>query len=281
MPVDKKARPTTTEEDGPLDPNRYGGGGGSCSTVAPSCNEAIVVDQQCWPNHRTESGNYHAKIGLRQRKFAGGNDDDDDEEDEVCRDFDAAIALVEGYGNAAAVHRASSGCGSEGRANLVSSGKIDCISKGAASSSSDSDLFVQHQGCCDGGLVSGAPAQHHHDGNNNVNCSTSSPSFLGQQHRTEEAIIMGANVSRHHEKGLTGRRAQSTGKFRFLQNFQVLIEFAPDAQWDPTGQKSRTHVYFLKYWVKLINNNSCNVFIFSSTLPLFVKGSKKSSRRNS
>nr|XP_029736242.1 uncharacterized protein LOC109397657 isoform X2 [Aedes albopictus] len=214
VPVDKKARPTTTEEDGPLDPNRYGGGGGSCSTVAPSCNEAIVVDQQCWPNHRTESGNYHAKIGLRQRKFAGGNDDDDDEEDEVCRDFDAAIALVEGYGNAAAVHRASSGCGSEGRANLVSSGKIDCISKGAASSSSDSDLFVQHQGCCDGGLVSGAPAQHHHDGNNNVNCSTSSPSFLGQQHRTEEAIIMGANVSRHHEKGLTGRRAQST---EFLQ----------------------------------------------------------------
>lgn len=190
--VDKKARPT---EDGPLDPNWYD----SCSAEL-GCN-----DDQCWSNGAAtvpDSGNYHAEIASEQRKFSGNV------EDEVCRDFDAAIALVEGYGNAAAC--CSSG---GGEANLVNIGRIDCISKGASVLASDSDLFVLQNGAelrhgpVDDGIVL---ALHHHDANNNVNCSSSS--FFGQQ-QTE--AIMGANVSRHHEKGLTGRRAQSTGKFRF------------------------------------------------------------------
>ncbi|XP_062537332.1 uncharacterized protein LOC134205768 isoform X2 [Armigeres subalbatus] len=224
VPADKKAR--STEDGGPFLPSWYVSNSsfadGTKGVTSAACNEAII--ELCWSSDdRTvavapESGNYHAEIAPPQRKFSSIG-----AEDEVCREFDAAIAIVEGYGNASGE-------------NLVSIGRIDCISRCATGELvSDSDPcvhedYADHRAHSDVDCVSCNETvlarQCHRDANNNgvVNYSTSTPTLAEQQpqqlqhYQTEE--IMGANVSRHHEKGLTGRRAQSTDNLKSDQTQQ-------------------------------------------------------------
>lgn len=217
VPADKKARST---EDGvsPFPDNSFFVNGTEGVTAA-ACNEAIS-EHCCWSEDRTaaapapESGNYHAEIAPPQRKFSSNVNGG---EDEVCREFDAAIAIVESYG---------AGAGVVNGENLVSIGKIDCISYGDTrrETVSDSDLFVRdddddgnpsaghgdfYSVSCNETVLSQQPRDANNDGI--VNSATPATPFTGQQ-QTEE--IMGANVSRHHEKGLTGRRAQSTDNLK-------------------------------------------------------------------
>lgn len=155
----------------------------SCYDGNADSNEAIV-------EAAPKSGNYHAQIAPH-RKFCR-------DEDEECRDFDVVVV--------------------GGGANPVSIGKIDCISYGASELILPSPLLIEGQvvggsDCdlvlCDEILLDEHPQHQKHDGNNNGIVNSAA---LIDQHQTTEGI-MGANVSRHHEKGLTGRRAQSTGEY--------------------------------------------------------------------
>ncbi|XP_065084945.1 uncharacterized protein LOC135707146 isoform X2 [Ochlerotatus camptorhynchus] len=164
----------------------YDGNGGNVG----DSNEAIV-------EAAPKSGNYHAQIAPH-RKFCR-------DEDEECRDFDVVVVV------------------GGGGANPVSIEKIDCISYGASELilpspllverqgvGSDSDLVLCEPGGCDEILLVEQPQHQKHDGNNNGIVNSAA---LIDQHLTTEAT-MGANVSRHHEKGLTGRRAQSTDNLK-------------------------------------------------------------------